>query len=66
MLTLELGVNTARMNVTSHMVVILLRRQLMQNHLILNLAMRKARNFDMKKYIRQVKSYVDNNLLIII
>ena len=66
MLTLELGVNTARMNVTSRMVVILLRRQIMQNHLILNLAMRKARNFDMKKYIRQVKSYVDNNLLIII
>ena len=66
MLTLELGVNTTRMNVTSRMVVILLRRQLMQNHLILNLAMRKARNFDMKKYIRQVKSYVDNNLLIII
>ena len=66
MLTLELGVNTARMNVTSRMVVILLRRQIMQNHLILNLAMRKARNFDMKKYIRQVKSYVDINLLIII
>ena len=66
MLTLELGVNTARMNVTSRMVVILLRRQIMQNHLILNLAMRKARNFDMKKYIRQVKSYVDNTLLIII
>ena len=66
MLTLELGVNTTRMNVTSRMVVILLRRQLMQNHLILNLAMRKARNFDMKKYIRQVKSYVDINLLIII
>ena len=66
MLTLELGVNTARMNVTSRMVVILLRRQIMQNHLILNLAMRKARNFDMKKYLRQVKSYVDNNLLIII
>ena len=66
MLTLELGVNTTRMNVTSRIVVILLRRQLMQNHLILNLAMRKARNFDMKKYIRQVKSYVDNNLLIII
>ena len=66
MLTLELGVNTARMNVTSRMVVILLRRQIMQNHLILNLAMRKARNFDMKKYIRQVKSYVDNNLIIII
>ena len=66
MLTLELGVNTTRMNVTSRMVVILLRRQIMQNHLILNLAMRKARNFDMKKYIRQVISYVDNNLLIII
>ena len=66
MLTLELGVNTTRMNVTSRMVVILLRRQLMQNHLILNLAMRKARNFDMKKYLRQVKSYVDNTLLIII
>ena len=66
MLTLELGVNTTRMNVTSRMVVILLRRQLMQNHLILNLAMRKAKNFDMKKYIRQVKSYVDINLLIII
>ena len=39
-LTLELAGNTTTMNVASIMVVILLRRQLLQNRLILNLAMR--------------------------
>ena len=45
MVTLELAENTARMNVNSPMVDILLRRQLLQNHLILNLAMMKSKRF---------------------
>ena len=44
-LTLELAGNTTRMNVTSPMVVILLGRQLLQNHLVLDLAMRKSKRF---------------------
>ena len=36
---------TTRMNVASLMVIILLRRQLLQNHLILNLAMRISKRF---------------------
>ena len=47
MLTLELAGNTARMNDVSPMLVILLSRQLLQNHLILNLA--KARYFNIEK-----------------
>ena len=44
-LTLELAQNTTRMNVTSRMVDILLRRQLLQNHFILNLTMMKSKRF---------------------
>ena len=44
-LTLELAQNTTRMNVTSRMVYILLRRQLLQNHFILNLTMMKSKRF---------------------
>ena len=43
MLALELVRNTTRMNVASPMVDILLRRHLLQNHLILNLAMMKSK-----------------------
>ena len=46
MLTLKLAGNIARMNDTSPMVDILLRRQLLQNHLILNLAMMKSKKFE--------------------
>ena len=59
MITLELAGNTARMNVSSTMVIILLRRKLLKNHLILNLAMRKKMRFSL---LRQMKSYIDNNL----
>ena len=52
MLTLELAGNTARMNDVSPMLVILLSRQLLQNHLILNLA--KARYFNIEKYITKL------------
>ena len=46
-------------NVTSPMVNILLRRQLWQNHLILNLAMIKSRFLTWRnKLLRQVKSYI--------
>ena len=45
MLTLELTGSTTRMNVASPMVNILLRRQLLQNLLILNLAMMKSKRF---------------------
>ena len=45
MLTLELAGNTTRMNVASRMVDILLRRQLLQNNLILNLAVMKNKGF---------------------
>ena len=44
-LTLEFAGNTARVNVASRIVAILLRRQLLQNYLILNLAMRKSKRF---------------------
>ena len=40
-----------RINVDSPMVDILLTRQLLQNQLIINLAMLKARGFNMEKYI---------------
>ena len=43
--TLELARNTARMNVTSHMVDISLREQLLQNHSNLNLTMVKSKSF---------------------
>ena len=46
MFTLELAGNTAGMNVTSPMADILLRRQLLQNHLILNLAIMKSKSFE--------------------
>ena len=45
MFTLELAGNTERMNVASPMVDILLRKTLLQKHLILNLAMMKSKRF---------------------
>ena len=51
MLIVELTGNTTRMNVDSRMVDILLRRLLLQNHLILNLVMMKARGFSMGKCV---------------
>ena len=45
MLFLELTENTIRMNVASHMVDILLRRKLLQNHWNVNLAMLKSKSF---------------------
>ena len=46
MLTPELAGNTTRMNVASHMVDILLRRQLLQSRLILNLTMMKSKKLE--------------------
>ena len=45
MLFLELTENTIRMNVASHMVDILLRRKLLQNHWNINLVMLKSKSF---------------------
>ena len=45
MLTIEPAGNTTRKIVNSAMVNILLRRQLLQNHLILNVAMMKSKRF---------------------
>ena len=45
LLTQEPAGKTTRVNVASLMVVILLRRQLLQNHLIINLARRKSKRF---------------------
>ena len=57
MLTLELAGSTTRRNVAFPMVNILLRRQLLQNHLILNLALLKWRNI----LLRQIKNCFDDN-----
>ena len=43
--SIELAGNTTRMNAIPHMVNILLRRQLFQNHLILNLRIMKSKGF---------------------
>ena len=43
MLTLDLAGNTAKMNVASPVVDVLLRRYLLQNHLLLNLAIMKSK-----------------------
>ena len=45
MRNLKVAGNTVRINASSHTVDILLRRQLSQNHLILNLAMLKSKKF---------------------
>ena len=45
MITLELAGNTTRMNVASLIVNILLKRQLMQSLLIINLTMMKMKRF---------------------
>ena len=52
------------MNVVSHIVDILLRRELLQNHLILNLAMMKKKKVltGRNALLKQVKSYIDINL----
>ena len=46
------------MNVVSHIIDILLRRELLQNHLIVNLALLKSKSFNTDKYI--TKSYIDH------
>lgn len=64
LLTLELAGNGIIMNIISRIFNPLLRRELLQNHLILNLAMMKKkkvltwRNASLK----QVKSYIEINL----
>ena len=45
MYILEIAGNRTKMNDPFHMVDILLRRHLLQNHLILNLAMMKRKRF---------------------
>ena len=45
MQTLDLAGNTAKMNVASPVVDVLLRRYLLQNHLLLNLAIMKSKRF---------------------
>ena len=62
MFTQELVENATRMNVASRMVVILLRRQLLQNHLIFS-NMEKPEILTWRNtLLRQVKSYIDNSL----
>ena len=48
--TLELAGNTIRINATSHLVDILLRRQLLQKHLIVTFVMLKSKRINMEKY----------------
>ena len=65
MLTLELAGNTTRMNVASGMVDILLRTQLLQYHLIINLPTKKKKQEVLtwiNTLLKQVKSSIDNNL----
>ena len=61
MYILELAGNTSRINVVFRMVDILLRRQLLQSHLILNLNGEKEEVLTWRN-TKQVKSYIDNNL----
>ena len=57
----ELAGNTSRINAVFRMVDILLRRQLLQSHLILNLNGEKEEVLTWRN-TKQVKSYIDNNL----
>ena len=61
MYILELAGNTSRINAVFRMVDILLRRQLLQSHLILNLNGEKEEVLTWRN-TKQVKSYIDNNL----
>ena len=61
MYILELAGNTSRINAVFRMVDILLRRQLLQSHLILNLNGEKEGVLTWRN-TKQVKSYIDNNL----
>ena len=61
MYILELAGNTSRINAVFRMVDILLRRQLLQSHLILNLNGEKDEVLTWRN-TKQVKSYIDNNL----
>ena len=61
MYILELAGNTSRINAIFRMVDILLRRQLLQSHLILNLNGEKEEVLTWRN-TKQVKSYIDNNL----
>ena len=61
--TLQLSGNTIRMYVACHMVNILLRRELLQNHLIVNLAKLKSKVFTRRNtLLKQVKNYINNRL----
>ena len=51
MLTLKPDGKTARMNLASPIINILLRRRLLQNYVILNLAMTKSKGFNLQKCI---------------
>ena len=62
MLTLEFIENTIRTNVACHMVDTLLRRRLLQNHLIVNLEVLKSTLVWRNTLLREVKRYIDNNL----
>ena len=62
MLTLELAGNTTRMNFASRMVDILLSRQSLQKQFISGLTMMKRKRLLRNMLLRQVKSYLDNNL----
>ena len=61
MYILDLVGNTSRKNAVFRMVDILLRRQLLQSHLILNLNGEKEEVLTWRN-TKQVKSYIDNNL----
>ena len=61
MYILELAGNTSRINAVFRMVDILLRRQLLQSHLILNLNGEKEEVLTWRN-TKHVKSYIDNNL----
>ena len=50
MLTIEIAGNTTRMNVASHVNNISPRKQLLLNHLILNLPVMKSKMLKNKKY----------------
>ena len=62
MFTLELAGN-ARMNVASSRFDIVLRKQFLQNHLILNFNDKKQEVLTWRNtLLGQTKSYIDNNL----
>ena len=63
MLTIELAGNTTKMNVVSPMIDISLRSQLLQNLLILNLAIMKLESFK-EDYYRVLSISKDKDLVL--